>query len=91
MLFLIVGGLGGLLLGLRFKILALVPVILILACAAIVTGDNWKAIALTVAATAVLAQVGYLLGLACRLCVGGYVRRRKATRHRPSKPKSVSF
>ena len=54
MLFLIIGVLGGVLLGLRFKIFVLVPFILILACAIIATGDGWKAIALTILATAVL-------------------------------------
>ena len=91
MLFLIIGVLGGVLLGLRFKIFVLVPFILILACAIIATGDGWKAIALTILATAVLIQIGYVLGLIGRLSAGRYVRRRKDPRYQPSKSNSASF
>ena len=56
----------GALLGLRFKVLAIIPVILIAASAIIATGDSLKAIALTIFATAVLLQVGYALGLVCQ-------------------------
>jgi hypothetical protein len=68
MLFLIIGTLAGVLLGLRFKVSVLVPFILILACAIVATGDGWRAIALTVLATAVLVQIGYLLGRVGSVC-----------------------
>ena len=54
MLFLIIGALAGVLLGLRFKVLILIPCILIIACAIVATGDGLKAITLTILATAVL-------------------------------------
>jgi hypothetical protein len=91
MLFLIVGTLAGVLLGLRFKVLVLVPFILILACAIIATGDGWKAIALTILATAVLIQSGYLVGLAVRVWAGRYLSARKNPRHQSAKSKPVSF
>jgi hypothetical protein len=67
MLLVIIGGLAGVLLGLRFKIFVLVPSILILGCVIVATGDGWKAIALTIFATAVLVQIGYLLGVIGRV------------------------
>ena len=51
MLYFIIGALAGVLLGLRFKAC---PFVLILGCAIIATGDGWKAIVLTLLATAVL-------------------------------------
>ena len=62
MLFLIIGTLVGVLLGLRFKVLVLVPFILILACAIIARGGGLEAIALAILATAVLVQIGYMFG-----------------------------
>jgi hypothetical protein len=91
MLFLIIGALAGVLLGLRFKVFILVPFILILACAIIATGDGWKGIALTILATAVLVQIGYLLGRAGRVLAARYLRRRKTPRYQPSKSNSASF
>ena len=77
MLFLIIGALAGVLLGLRFKVFILVPFILILACAIIATSDGWKAIVLTTLATAVLIQIGYALGLAGRVWAARHLRGRK--------------
>ena len=91
MLFLIVATLAGVLLGLRFKILVLVPIILILACAIIATGDGLKAIALTILATALLLQIGYALGLVVRVWTGRYLGARKNPRYRSAKSKPVSF
>ena len=91
MLFLIIGTLAGVLLGLRFKVFVLVPFILILACAIIATGDGLKAITLTILATAVLLQIGYMLGLVVRVWAGRYLRKRKNPRYQPSKSKPVSF
>jgi hypothetical protein len=91
MVFLIIGALTGVLLGLQFKVFVLVPFILILACAIIATGDGCRAIALTIFATAVLVQIGYLLGLAGRVWSGRYLMRRKNPRCQPSKSKRVRF
>jgi hypothetical protein len=79
------------LLGLRFKVFILIPFMLILACAIIATGDGLKAISLTILATAVSVQIGYILGLVVRVLAGGYLRRRKNPRYQPSKSKPVSF
>jgi hypothetical protein len=91
MLFLITGGLAGVLLGLRFKIFVLVPFMLGLSCAIVATGDGWKAIVLTTLATAVLMQIGYVLGLAGRVWSGRHLGRRKNPRYRESKSNSASF
>ena len=91
MLFLIIGALAGALLGLRFKVFVLVPLILILACAIIASGDRWKAIAFTILATAVLVQIGYVLGRVCCVWAGRYLRRRKDPRYQPPKSNSASF
>ena len=91
MLFVIIGTLAGALLGLRFKVLVLVPLILILACAIIASGDRWKAIAFTILATAVLVQIGYMLGLVVRFWAGRYFGRWMDSRYRSSKSKPVSF
>ena len=91
MLFLIIGTLAGVLLGLRFKVFILVPFILIFACAIVATGVALKPISLTILATAVLLQIGYILGLVVRVWAGRYLRRPKNPRYQPSKSKPVSF
>jgi hypothetical protein len=91
MLFLIIGTLAGVLLGLRFKVLVLVPFILILACAIIATGDGWKTIAITILATAVLLQIGYLVGLVVRGWAGWYLGAGKKPRYQSAKSKPVHF
>jgi hypothetical protein len=88
MLFAIIGILVGVLLGLRFKVLALVPFILILAFAIVATGDGLKAIALTILATAVLVQVGYALDLVVRVLAAQYLY--LWARNRPRYPSSKS-
>ena len=89
MLFLIIGTLAGVLLGLRFKVLALVPFILILACAIVATGDGLKAVALTILATAVLVEVGYALGLVVRVLAAQYLWARNRPRYPSSKSRRV--
>jgi hypothetical protein len=86
-----VGGalLVGALLGLRFKVLALIPVILIGACAIIATGDSLKSIALTISATAVLLQVGYALGLVVRVLAAQHLSPRSIVREPSSKSRRV--
>ena len=86
MLFIIVGILVGVLLALsRFKVLVLVPTILIAACAIIVTGHELRVIALTILATAALLQIGYVVGCIARVYADAHLRARKAPRHRFSK------
>ena len=88
MLFVIVGILVGVLLALlRFKVLVLVPTILIAACAIIVTGHELTVIALTILATAALLQIGYVVGCIARVYADAHLRARKAPRHRLSKSK----
>ena len=95
MLFVIIGTLAGALLGLRFKVLVLVPLILVLACAIIAKGGGLQPIALTILATAVLVQIGYMfgymLGLVVRFWAGRYFGRWMDSRYRSSKSKPVSF
>jgi hypothetical protein len=79
----------GALLGLRFKVLAIIPVILIAACAIIATGDSLKAIALTIFATAVLLQVGYALGLIVRVFAAQHLSPRSIVREPSSKSRRV--
>jgi predicted membrane channel-forming protein YqfA (hemolysin III family) len=95
MLFVISGGIVGLLvgmlLGLRFKVFVLVPFILIAACATIATGHGVKAIALAILATAMLLQIGYILGLVVRVWAAPYLWRRRISRSQLSKSKSNPF
>ncbi len=91
MLFLIIGTFAGVLSGLRFKVFVLIPLMVIIACAIIATGDGLKAIAPTLLATAVLLQIGYVLGLVVRVWPGRHLRRRKDPRYQPSKSKPASF
>jgi hypothetical protein len=86
MLVTIVGILVGVLLALlRFKVLVLVPTILIAACAIIVAGHELRVIALTISATAALLQIGYLVGCIARLYADAHLRARKAPRGRLAK------
>jgi hypothetical protein len=81
----------GMLLGLRFKVFVLVPFLLIIACAIIATGHGLTVITLAILASAVLLQIGYMLGVFVRAKAGRYPRRRKMARYQPSKPTPVSF
>lgn len=62
----IIGLIGGTLLGLRFKVLALLPTILFatsgVAVNGIVSGHGLKVIALTAFGTVALLQLGYVVG-----------------------------
>jgi hypothetical protein len=92
MIFIIIGTIAGILLGLRFKVFVLVPAILIAACAIIVTGHGLKAIVLTVLATAALLQIGYILGCVVRAYAGGYLQEGTTPHCRPSRSKpGISF
>jgi hypothetical protein len=81
MMSLMIGTIVGILLGLRFKVFILIPVILVAAGAIIVAGHGLKVIVLTVVATAALLQIGYVVGCAARGYVDGYLQERTALRH----------
>ena len=82
MIFLIIGSIVGLLLGLRFKVFVLVPSMLIAAGAIVVAGHGLKLIIVTFLATAALLQIGYLVGSVIRVCASAYLQHRTALRHR---------
>jgi len=80
-MFLIIGTIVGILLGLRFKVFILAPVTLVAAGAIIVASHGLKLIFLTVVATAVLLQIGYLVGCAVRVYFDAYLQEPTALRH----------
>jgi hypothetical protein len=82
MMFLIICTIGGILLGLRFKVFVLVPTILVAAGAIIMTGNSFKVIALTLLATVALLQIGYVAGCVIRAHVSPRLQQRMALRHR---------
>ena len=71
----------GVLLGLRFKVFILVPVILVVMGAIIAGGHGLKMIVVTVVAAAVVLQIGYVLGCAVRVYLDAYLHERTALRH----------
>ncbi len=75
--FLAIGTIAGILLGLRFKVFVLVPAILIAMIVIIASGHELKVTALTVFGTVVALQIGYIAG--CVLCV--MARERVPTRN----------
>jgi hypothetical protein len=81
MIFLIIGSIVGILLGLRFKVFVLVPAILIAAGAIVMAGHGLKLIVLTVLATAAVLQIGYVVGCVARVYANAYVRHWMASRH----------
>ena len=81
MMSLMIGTIVGMLLGLRFKVFILVPVILIAAGTIIVGGHGLKMIVLTMVATAASLQIGYVLGCAVRMYLDAYLHERTALRH----------
>ena len=75
--FLVVATLAGVLLGMRFKVFVLAPATLLSAAVIIASGHQPKvAMALTVLATTVLLQIGYLVGLAIRAMARARLQRR---------------
>ena len=69
----VIAPIGGILLALRFKVFVLVPATLLAAVVIIASSHQPKlTIALTVVGTAVLLQIGYIVGLIARaLCKDG--------------------
>ena len=74
-IFFITGAIAGIILGLRFKVLVVIPAILLATVVIIVSGsgDKLSAIVLTVVGTAVSLQIGYIVGSILRaLARSGY-------------------
>jgi hypothetical protein len=69
--FLIAGAIAGVLLGLRFKVLVILPASLLAAIIIIATGSRqqWGAIVLTLLATLASLQIGYVVGSILRTLV----------------------
>lgn len=67
--FAIIGAIAGALLGLRFRVLALMPAILVATAAVIITSHHQHALAivLTVLATISSLQLGYMVGCVIRV------------------------
>ena len=75
--FLVIGTIAGILLGMRFKVFVLAPATLLAAAVIIASSHQSKvAMALTVLATTVLLQIGYLFGLAIRAMARARLQRR---------------
>ncbi len=66
LVFFITGTIAGILLGLRFKVFALIPATLLAAGVVIVTDGGLRVVALNVFGTAVLLQIGYFVGCVVR-------------------------
>ena len=74
LVFLIIGTMAGILIGLRFSVFALIPATLLATVAIIVTDQHGpKIIALTVLGTAVLLQIGYIAGCVVRFYARRYL------------------
>jgi hypothetical protein len=73
--FLITGAIIGILLGLRFKVLVLVPASVLAALAVIINGsaDKLSLIVLTLLGTLVSLQVGYITGSVIRFLAQAYL------------------
>ena len=81
MMSLMIGTIVGMLLGLRFKVFILVPVILVEVGTVILGGHGLKVIVLTGVAAAASIQFGYVLGCAVRMYIDAYLHERTALRH----------
>ena len=70
--FLAIGAIGGIILGFRFRVFVLVPATLfvagVVAAGGLAAGQQFRVIAVEIALTAALLQVGYIVG-----CVMGVV------------------
>jgi membrane-anchored glycerophosphoryl diester phosphodiesterase (GDPDase) len=73
--FLITGAIAGIMLGLRFKVLVLIPAILVATVVIIVngSGDKLSVIVLTVVGTAASLQIGYVVGCILRVLARAYL------------------
>jgi len=83
--FIAIGTIVGTLLGLRFKVFVLVPATLITALAVVATLHGARTIAITMLATTILLQIGYVLGCIAHAYADARWHGRTALRHRASK------
>jgi nitrate reductase gamma subunit len=82
----VIAPIAGILLALRFKVLVLIPASLLAAVVIVVSSHQPKlTIALTVVGTAVLLQIGYIVGLIAR----ALLQRRSMARSSDSFSKSI--
>ena len=84
--FLAIGAIVGTLLGLRFKVFVLVPATLITAFAIVATLHGGRTIAVTMLATTILLQIGYVLGCVAHAYADAHWQGQTASRHRLSHP-----
>ena len=80
--FLSIGTIAGILLGLRFNVFVLVPAILLATGVIVASGHEPKMTALTVFGTAVSLQIGYLAGCIVRVMAAAYLQARGTVHHR---------
>jgi hypothetical protein len=90
-IFLITGAIAGIILGLRFKVLVLVPAILLATVIIIISGsgDELSVIVLTVVGTTVSLQIGYIVGCILRASARAYLPARMRVRYRRSGSEST--
>ena len=81
--YLVIGTIAGILLGLRFKILVLVPAILLATIFIIASGHELKMITLSLMGTVVLIQIGYFVGSTLRAIIRAHLPARSSGTSRP--------
>jgi hypothetical protein len=93
--FLIIGAIAGMLLGLRFNVFALVPAILLaiiaIALSDLVNRQSVAMIVLTVFATVVLLQIGYVVGRLLKVAAQAYLPTRTNVPYRGSKSELTRY
>jgi len=72
--FLVTGAIVGIILGLRFKVLVLVPAILLATIVIVLSGSDYKL--LTLVGTVVSLQMGYIAGSILRFLARSHISRR---------------
>jgi len=78
---------AGIMLGLRFKVLALLPAIFIATVTIILSGRGLRVIIPTVVGTVALLQVGYIGGCVLRAMIRAYLSSQASVRHRSARSK----
>ena len=84
LVFLIIGAIAGIMLGVRFKVLVLVPAFLLATVIIIIvngSSHSLGAIVLTVLGTVASLQVGYIVGSILRAVARAYLPARTTERH----------
>lgn len=85
--FFTVGAVAGILLGLRFKVLVLVPAISIATVSIVLSGHGLRVIIPTVVGTVALLQFGYIGGCFLRAMARAYLSSQATLRHRAARSK----